>query len=272
MANKRKPKSKAPPTSADVDSMAEELRYAGDRADIARICRDISAHLRSLNLPEHYWDYIEIGRAAKKNFAQRLSHALAQKVGNALRAEFEGVNPDVNGKYHESKSRSASGLKKLDVNYSTTQMGLGLAISIKTINFKDEKTQRYTKNVKRADGELRAEAQDCHTRQPYAVLAAIVLLPEDAASDGEAGISSLKHAWNVFKHRGGRSTSADDPSLFELLYIGTYTSDSDSAGRGKVRFFEVTGEMPDWGLPETTVSLIEVLAAATRTFQMRNRI
>lgn len=270
VAKKIERASNAPPTSRDVDSIATELRYAGDRAEIAKICLEIADHLRTLDLPDHYRSYIEIGRAPKKNFAQKLSHALAQKVGNALRVDFAGVNPDANGKYHESKSRSASGLKKLDVNYSTTQMGLGLAVSIKTINFKDEETQRYTKNIKRADGELRAEAQDCHTRQPYAVLVAVVMLPADAAHDGEAGVSSLKHAWKVFRHRGGRTAPEQDSSLFELVYIGTY--ESSGADLGKVRFTEVSTEMPDWGPPPATVSFSQVLAAATRAFKVRNRM
>ena len=50
----------------------------------------------------------------------------------------------------------AGGLKKLDVNHSTPEIGLGLGVSIKTINFLDIKTRRYTKNIKRVDGELRA--------------------------------------------------------------------------------------------------------------------
>jgi hypothetical protein len=143
MPPQRKPKNapKAPPTSKSVDSLEAELQYAGDRAEIHSVCIEIADHLRSLHLPERYLDFIEIGRAAKKNFAQRFSHALAQKVADALRKQFSGINPDADGHYHESKSRGASGLKKLDVNYSTTQAGLGLAVSIKTINFRDEKTR-----------------------------------------------------------------------------------------------------------------------------------
>ena len=53
-------------------------------------------------------------------------------------------------------------------------------MSIKTINFRDATTKRYTKNYTRADGELRAEASDYHERQPYAVMVAVIFLPIDA--------------------------------------------------------------------------------------------
>src|SRR5262249_39222508 len=121
-----------------------------------------------------YWKFIEIGRARKKNFAQRLSNALAQKFADALRPRFPGIYPDEEGRDHERRQRGAEGLKKLDVVYATPQAGLQLSISIKTINFKDEKTKRYTKNIKRADGELRAEASDCHKYNPYALLVGVV--------------------------------------------------------------------------------------------------
>lgn len=187
-----------PPTSADVDNIGAELRHAGDREKIIAVRSEIDAHLRSLDLPREYLRYIEFGRAVKRDFAQKLSTCLAQKVADALRPKFRGILPDEHGSNHESRSGSASGLKKLDVNYSNPQIGLGLGVSIKTVNFKDELTGRYTKNIKRLDGELRAEAQDYHVRQPFSVLAGMVFLPEEAAYDSGSK-SSLRHAWEVFE-------------------------------------------------------------------------
>ncbi len=64
---------------------------------------------------------------------------------------FPGIYPDASGRGHEREQQGAEGLKKLDVIIcATEQAGLRLSISIKTINFKDEKTKRYTKNIKRA--------------------------------------------------------------------------------------------------------------------------
>jgi hypothetical protein len=258
-----------PPTSRSLDSIVEELRHGGDRAEIASTCASIAEHLRTLGLPDHYWDFIEIGRGQKKNFAQRFSNSLAQKVADALRSRFPGILPDEHGKGHESRSRAAGGAKKLDVNYSTKDMGLGLAVSVKTINFRDEKNKRFTKNIKRADGELRAEAQDCHTRQPYAVLVGIILLPLEAATDGVGSGSSLHHAWDVFSRRGGRSSTEGDQSRFERVFIGLYESAGTRAGT--VAFFDVEVEPPPRGAPTETMTFSVVIKAAERAFQDRNR-
>lgn len=268
MASKKKSTKAPPPTSADLDSIVEELRHGGDRAEIASTCIAIAEHLRTLGLPSHYWDYIEIGRGQKKNFAQRFSNSLAQKIADALRPKFAGILPDKDGRGHESRARAAGGAKKLDVNYSTQDMGLGLAVSVKTINFQDEKTKRFTKNIKRADGELRAEAQDCHKRQPYSVLIAVILLPLEAAIDGIDSGSSLYHAWDVFSRRGGRRSTDADPSLFERVFIGLYESAGPRAG--SVAFFDVADEPPSRGAPDETVTFKSIVKQIERAFRDRN--
>ena len=88
----------------------------------------------------------------------------------------------------------------MDVNYSTVELGLGLGVSIKTINFPDPKTRRYTKNYTRVDNELRAEAADYHERQPYAVLCAVVFLPLEACDDGGVSApSSFGQSIQIFR-------------------------------------------------------------------------
>ena len=113
-------------------------------------------------------------REQKKNYAERLSRAFATVVANALRTDFPGITPDAEGRRQEAPARTSKGMKKLDVNYSTSELGLGLGVSIKTINFSDKGGSRYTKNFTRADNELRAEAKDYHERQPYSVLVGVV--------------------------------------------------------------------------------------------------
>ncbi|MFN9810098.1 MAG: hypothetical protein ACK6CU_10755 [Deltaproteobacteria bacterium] len=224
-----------------------------------------AAGLEAIGVDESDFEIIEItGRGAKKNHAQRLSTAIAQKVADALRGDFPDIAPDEDGGGHESLSAGAEGVKKLDVNYSTKRSGLELAVSIKTMNFRDEETRRYTKNTKRIDGELRAEAQDCHKRFPYAVLAACFFLPVEAANDGK-GRSSLKHNADVFARRAGRKSKDDDPSLFEFVFIGLYRDD------GTVRLFPATPEVPPRGVPEKTMTFTEVLAEIRRLHAERNR-
>lgn len=257
-----------PDTSPDINSVASELRYAGDREVIARTRAEVGDHLRTLPLPEEYWKYLEFGRAAKRDFAQRLSVALAQKFADALRPKFRGIYPDEQGRGHERKQLGAGGLKKLDVIYATPQAGLRLSISIKTINFKDEKTKRYTKNIRRVDEELRAEASDCHKYNPYALLVGVIFFPVDAASDGVDGRSSLKHGWDVFRRRGGRKSSEDDQNLFEIVFLGMYNSSIEHFG--DVRFFNVLTEPPDRGMPETLLTFEDVIAAIVSTFNARH--
>lgn len=258
-----------PDTSPDGNSLASELRFAGNREVIAQTCAEISDHLGTLSLPVAYLDFIEIGRAAKRNFAQRLSSALAQKLADALRPRFPGIYPDESGKGHERRQQGAEGLKKLDVTYATQQAGLRLSISVKTINFKDERTKRYTKNIKRVDGELRAEASDCHKYNPYAVLAGIILFPIDAAVDGSGGRSSLKHGWDVFHRRAGRRSHDDDSSLFEAIFIGTYDSSVDHFGQ--VGFFDTRNEPPDRGLLDGLMTFDQVVTAIEHAYRSRHR-
>src|SRR5262249_59729741 len=74
---------------------------------------------------------MEASREAKKNYAEYFSRGLATWVANGLRPRFKGILPTRDGKQQESRARSAKGVKKLDVNFSTIQLGLGLGVSIK---------------------------------------------------------------------------------------------------------------------------------------------
>lgn len=253
-----------PPTSATEDRFTSELAYAGHRSDLAERIDKLWRHLKKLDPDAVAQGLIEIGRAAKKNFAQRFSSAIAQKTADALRPDFPGIKPDAEGRGHESRSAVARGKKKIDVNYSTTSSGMELAVSIKTINFKDRASGRYTKNTKRVDGELRAEAQDCHQRQPFAVLAAYVFLPVDAAHDGKRGPSSFKHSADVLWARGGRITTKNNESLFELVYIGLYDDD------GKVDFFAADERVPDQGIPGEVMTFPETLKQIRELHRSRN--
>jgi len=80
----------------------------------------------------------------KKNYAESLSRLLTTNIANGLRDTFRGILPDAKGQKQESKARTSKGYKKLDINYSTTQLGLGLGVSVKTVNFRDPESDRYT--------------------------------------------------------------------------------------------------------------------------------
>jgi hypothetical protein len=191
-----------------------------------------------------------------------------------LRHAFPGITPSADGNRHEAPARTAKGFKKLDVGYATPELGLGLGVSIKTLNYRDRKTRRYTKNYSRVDNELRAEATDYHVRQPYSVLAGLLYLPADSCDDGDAArpasASSFASAVRYFRSRSGRKEPTDDPELFEAFYIGVY--EFEGRFRGQVRYFDAGGAPPRARRPTDaeTWSHPEVLALITATYDGRN--
>jgi hypothetical protein len=211
----------------------------------------------------------EGARTDKKNYAELFSRALAQRFADALRGSFSGILPNSDGSGQESKARTGKGLKKLDINYSTVELGLGLGVSIKTINFRDPKTRRYTKNYTRVDNELRAEAADYHERQPYAVLCAVVFLPLDACDDGGASAPSSFGPFRIFRPRAGRDKPTDDSTLFERILVGLYETDSRDFGR--VHFFDVADAPPRTGKPRDLKSFREAVESIVEAYDRRTR-
>lgn len=118
---------------------------------------------------------------------------------------------------------------RVDVRWHTPY-GLGLGISIKTLNFRDPGSGRFTKNLQRIDKELNAEAVQIHGFQPKAVLAALVLLPEAARHDGAEGRPSFDHALDVFRKRVGRADDKQPAERFELVFLGTYATEPERFG------------------------------------------
>lgn len=230
-------------------------------------------------------------RDEKKNYAQRLSHQIAILIADHLRHQFPTILPDSQGRGSESRARTAKGVKKLDVNYSTPELGLGLGVSVKTINFPDLKKKktkdadgtvrqevvlgRYTKNYTRADNELRAEAQDYHLRQPYAVMVAVIFIPADSMRQqeeqtrpSEGRYSSFAQAVRVFRHRAGRKSPKDLEELFERVFLGAYEHEGEA--RGDVWFFDVMEKPKRFGAPRKTLTFEEMIQEIIRTFDERN--
>jgi hypothetical protein len=210
-------------------------------------------------------------RSEKKNYAERLSRAIATVVANALRPEFPGITPDADGQRQEVPARTSKGVKKLDVNYSTTELGLGLGVSIKTINFRDRGTSRYTKNFTRADNELRAEAKDYHERQPYAVLVGVVFLPIESCRDGKKGASSFGQSVKVFRHRAGRKAPKNEQELFERVFVALYEHEGER--RGEVVFLDVMEKPPKQGPPSSPPgrSFEQFVQQVVETYDSRNK-
>jgi hypothetical protein len=215
----------------------------------------------------------------KKNYAQRFSNALAICIANRLRSRFKGITPDERGQRLEERARTAKGFKKLDVNYSTVQLGLALGVSVKSVTHPDyaKKTQkvgRFTKNYTRIDAELRAEATDYHQRQPYAVLVAVLFLPigsyNDAGKPGkkaELGISSFGAAVRAFRPRANRKTPRNDVDLFEEFFVAAYDETS-----GDTCFFNVNSPPPKNRPlnPSECLSFEQFIEEIVKAYEKRN--
>lgn len=95
----------------------------------------------------------------KNAYATRFANQMARCLANGLRADFQGILPTESGGGFESPAIAVRGPKRLDINYSTPQLGLGLGISLKAVHFREAKGSKgYTHNLKRNDEELRVEA------------------------------------------------------------------------------------------------------------------
>ncbi len=179
----------------------------------------------------------------------------------------------------EGPRPTRDGFKKLDVNYSTIELGLALGVSIKTINYRDRETQRYTKNYSRVNNELRAEAMDYHQRQPYAVLVGLLFLPVDAADDAGQGrgaevaaaISSFGAAVRYFRNRAPRRGPDEPPDLFERFFVGLYSWEDEA--RGKLLFYDVERALPPRDRRpalQEALSLEKVADQIRQTYDERN--
>lgn len=219
-------------------------------------------------------------RDGKKNYAQRLSNALAQTVADALRSDFPDVTPTATGAGQEAIVAVDKGQKRLDVKVTDTTLGLILSVSIKTYSFQDyspkaDRLGRWTKNIVRNDHELRGEAMVLHQRQPYSVLVGLMFEPYEICEDGDptkasdTAKSSFAHHVAVLSKRGGRGRravygggagayvdyGAEDPryDLFERLFIGLYEQRGEH--RGGARFFDVETPPPRNGRPSERATI-----------------
>jgi hypothetical protein len=202
----------------------------------------------------------------KRTYATRFADKMAICVANGLRERFPGVLPDESGRGVESPAQSVRGPKKLDVNYSTPQLGLGFGVSLKAVHFREKEKRGYIHNMKRNDEELRSEASGYHQRQPYAVMVAVVFLPADSCEDGTARHASSFGAWvKYLRPLAQRQTAHDDIDRYERAFIGLYRRDGSS-----MEFFDVALAPPKRGRPQHLLNYTEFLDEIEKTFLRRN--
>lgn len=202
----------------------------------------------------------------KRTYSTRFANAIALCIANRLRDVFPEVLPGADGRGLESPAQSVRGPKKLDVNYSTPQLGLGFGVSLKAVHFKEREKFGYVHNRKRNDEELRSEAAGYHKRQPYAVMIAVMLLPDDACEDAQPRNMSSFGAWvKYLRPLAQRDSPHDDIDRYERVFVGLY--DRDGA---RLEFFDVAQAPPKRGRPKQLMTFDQFLDAVERTFLKRN--
>jgi hypothetical protein len=207
------------------------------------------------------------GKKTKKfkpelSFAISFARYMGREIATLLEPDFKGVRSG------ENPSHSARGRKRVDLNYSTPEMGLGLAMSFKSVHIGEENggNADFTHNKKRNDEEFRVEATAHHLRQPYAVMVAVVFLPFESCTDFQRKSSFaawVEYLWPL----KGRTEPEDPPDIFELVFFGLYDRQGKEFG-----FYEVGGGVPcpRTGRPKSLLTLQEFVARVRDCYDRRN--
>lgn len=209
----------------------------------------------------------DVPQAAKKRYSEQMSEVVAQAFAAELRERgMLSARPAPPGVLDQSgaERRMAGGLgaKKVDVSWATEEAGLIFAISVKSINFKDNRSNAFQKNLTNRRADLLMEATTLHRRFPYAVVAAFFFLDKDAEHDGTARRNStFDNAFPRFRLFSGRDDPAGRDEQFERLYFVLIDANPFSPSW---RCFDVAKGQTEIPISEALDQLIEI--AAERNF------
>lgn len=161
----------------------------------------------------------------KKNYSERVSNIAAQAFAAELRergmASARPAPPGVVG-LSGAERRLAGGLgpKKVDVSWATEESGLLLALSVKTINFRDKRSGNFQKNLTNRRGDMLFESITLHRRFPYSVLAGFMFLDHEAAEDDTGRRrTTFDNAHARLELFSGRADPAGRDEQYEQLFI-----------------------------------------------------
>jgi hypothetical protein len=197
----------------------------------------------------------------KKRYSELMSAAMAIVFADELRRRglADTLPRSDEGSVKGSERRMAGGIgaKKVDVTWATDESGLILAISIKTINFRDRKSNNYQKNLVNRRGDMLMEAVTLHRRFPYAVLGGIFFLDSGAGADAT---SKRRSTFANAHTRLQLFTGRDDPSgrdeQFERLYLSLIDVENNEQ---PFKFFEV-GDQTEVPASKIIEDLLQIVA------------
>ena len=152
----------------------------------------------------------------------------------------------------------------MDVTCATEESGLLLALSVKTINFKDQKTGNFQKNLTNRRNDMLFESTTLHRRFPYAVLGGFFFLDAAAENDGtDRRQSTFLNAHRRMKMFTGRDDPAGRPEQYERIFIVLV-----QAGPDEVSFRVFRAGAPEAGidLPVAIADLLGMVADRSPDF------
>src|SRR5438034_4476365 len=164
-------------------------------------------------------------RGVKQRYSQKFSETVAVFSAEELRNRgLMGARPGLPGEMGvsgaERRIAGGVGAKKVDVTWATEESGLLLAVSVKSIHFRDQKSNTFQKNLTNRRGDMVFESLTLHRRFPYAVLGGFLFLDHEAEHDGSnirrATFLNAHHRLRLFT---GRSDPAGRDEQYERCYI-----------------------------------------------------
>lgn len=206
-------------------------------------------------LPEKPGD--SASQAEKKRYSEILSQRVAVGLAAELRRRgFAEVRPTSEASARDEASgterRMAGGIgaKKVDVTWATEESGLLFAVSIKSINFRDARSQNLQKNLTNRRGDMLFETVTLHRRFPYAVIVGFFFLSHEALLDETSRRkSTFLNAHQRLKLFTGRNDPSGRDEQLERLYVVLLNPDSAAP----------SAEIFLAGEPQESISLTDVI-------------
>ena len=205
-------------------------------------------------------------RAEKQKYSQQVSEKIALAIAAELRQRgLDGARPALPGEIDlsgaERRMAGGIGAKRVDVTWATEESGLLLAISVKSINFRDQRSRNFQKNLTNRRGDMLFESVTLHRRFPYAVLGGLLFLDKDAEHDAtQKRRATFLNAHDRLRLFTGRSDPAGRDEQYEQLYIALMDATPFAA---TVRIFLA-------GDPETEVPITEAINSLVAAVAERN--
>jgi hypothetical protein len=161
----------------------------------------------------------------KKNYSEKVSTVIAVAFAEELRERgLRGARPAppgvVGASGAERRMAGGIGAKNVDVTWATEESGLLVALSVKSINFKDARSGNFQKNLTNRRSDMLFESVTLHRRFPYAVLSGFLFLDKGANEDGTPRRrTTFENAHARLRLFTGRDDPAGRDEQYERLYI-----------------------------------------------------